>query len=110
MFRRCGARTEIQRINLDPRGKLQPDDFMMEKVTLYALSTCSHCTALREYFAAHGVPYTCIDVDLLAGKAKKEMLQEVRKYNRRRSFPTTVIGERVVVGFKEDELREALAL
>jgi len=81
-----------------------------EKIKLYAVSTCSHCKALQEFLQENGIAYDCVVVDDLLGKDRREMLKEVRKYNKRSSFPTVVVGERVVVGFKEDELREALAL
>jgi len=81
-----------------------------DKIKLYAVSTCTHCKALRDFLQENGVAYDCIEVDGLFGKERRDMLKEVRKFNKRASFPTVVIGERVVVGFKEDELREALAL
>jgi len=82
----------------------------VRKVTLYALTTCNHCQSLREFLEANGVAYDCIEVDGLAGKDRREMIKQVRTYNKRGSFPTTVIDNRVVVGFREDELKEALAL
>lgn len=82
----------------------------IRKVTLYALSTCNHCQALREFLEENEVPYDCIEVDGLFGKERREMIKLVRTFNRKGSFPTTVIDSRVVVGFREDELREALAL
>lgn len=77
-------------------------------IKLYTLSTCSHCQALRDFLAEKKLNFDAVDVDLLSGSEKKEMLKEVRRFNARCSFPTSVIGTRVVVGFKEDELQEAL--
>jgi len=34
----------------------------------------------------------------------------VRKLNPRCSFPTIIIGDKVIVGHKEDEIKEALGL
>jgi glutaredoxin-like protein NrdH len=34
----------------------------------------------------------------------------VRKLNPRCSFPTIIIGERVIIGFKENEIKEALGI
>jgi glutaredoxin-like protein NrdH len=78
-------------------------------IKLYALSTCTHCKALREFFEKRQLSFDYVDVDLLQGRERQEMLKEVRQFNARGSFPTSVIGDRVVVGFREDELREALA-
>jgi glutaredoxin len=34
----------------------------------------------------------------------------VKKLNPNCSFPTIIIGDKVIVGFKEDEIKEALGL
>jgi glutaredoxin len=57
-----------------------------------------------------GVKYEFTDVDQLDGEERKAILEDVRKFNPRCSFPTIVIGETVIVGFKEDEVRSALGL
>jgi glutaredoxin len=56
------------------------------------------------------VKYEFIDVDQLEGEERKAILEDVKKFNPRCSFPTIIIGDRVIVGFKEDEIREALEL
>ncbi len=78
------------------------------RIKLYTLSTCVHCKALREFFINRGLHFEYVDVDLLEGREKKEMLKEVRQFNARCSFPTSVIGDRVIVGFREDELQKVL--
>jgi hypothetical protein len=37
-------------------------------------------------------------------------LAEVKQINKRCSFPTMVIGEKVIVGFRENEIMEALGI
>jgi glutaredoxin len=49
-------------------------------------------------------------VDLLSGEERAAILEDVKKFNPRCSFPTIVIGETVIIGFKEKEIREALGL
>jgi glutaredoxin len=49
-----------------------------------------------------------VDVDLLEGESRREALQEMDRWNPRRSFPTIVINNKCIVGFKEDEIKEAL--
>ncbi|MFH0784502.1 MAG: glutaredoxin family protein [Pseudomonadota bacterium] len=78
------------------------------RIRLYTLSTCVHCKALRDFFAKRELPFEYVDVDLLQGQERKEMLKEVRQFNARCSFPTSVIGDRVIVGFREDELQKVL--
>jgi glutaredoxin-like protein NrdH len=79
-------------------------------VKLYALSTCSHCRNTKDLLNNCGVDYECIDVDKLTGDERKAMVEEIRQINPSCSFPTIVIGDKIIVGFREDEIREALNL
>ncbi|MCE5265907.1 MAG: glutaredoxin family protein [Deltaproteobacteria bacterium] len=79
-------------------------------VKMYTLSTCGHCKAAKRFMGDHGVVHEFTDVDLLTGDARKSTLDEVRKFNPACSFPTILIGERVIVGFNEMAIREALGL
>ncbi len=77
-------------------------------VKLYSLSTCSHCRSVKKLLGDCAVNYESVDVDLLEGEERKAILADVKKLNPRCSFPTVVIGDQVVVGHKEKEIREAL--
>lgn len=79
-------------------------------IKVYALSTCAHCKALLTFLQDHRFVFESVNVDELLGKERRDMVKEVKIVNKRCSFPTTVIDEQVVVGFKENELREALGL
>ncbi|MFO7972830.1 MAG: glutaredoxin family protein [Desulfobacterales bacterium] len=79
-------------------------------VKLYSLSTCSHCKSTKKFLNDCTVMYDFVDVDLLEGEERKAMLEDIKKINPKCSFPTIVIGDKVIVGFKEDEIREALGL
>jgi len=79
-------------------------------VKMYTLSTCGHCKAAKQFMSNHAVDHEFTDVDLLAGEARKNTLDEVRKYNPGCSFPTILIGEKVIIGFNEKNLRETLGL
>jgi glutaredoxin len=83
---------------------------MEEDVKVFSLSTCSHCRAVKKLLGKCGVKYEFTDVDQLDGEERKAILEDVRKFNPRCSFPTIVIGETVIVGYKEDEVRSALGL
>jgi len=79
-------------------------------VTIYSLSTCSHCKATKKFLGECTIKYEFMDVDLLEGEERKAILEDIKKFNPRCSFPTIIIGEKVVVGYKEKEIKEALDL
>jgi glutaredoxin-like protein NrdH len=83
---------------------------MTNKVKIYTLSTCGHCKAAKKFLNDNGVNYEYIDVDLLEGTEKENILKEVIRYNPQRSFPTIIIGNKIIVGFREYEIREALGI
>lgn len=79
-------------------------------VMVYALSTCIHCRNTKDFLDKCGVEYECIDVDKLDGDERRQVLEEVKKLNPMCSFPTIIIGRKVIVGFRQDEIKEALHL
>jgi len=81
---------------------------MSKKVKLYTLSTCSHCKATKKFLNENNIPFDATDVDLLSGKEREDAINIVTQYNPNRSFPTIIIGEKIIVGFKEGDIREAL--
>jgi len=84
---------------------------MSEKpIKLYSLSTCSHCKSTKKLLNKCTVMYEFVDVDLLEGEERRAILEDVKKFNPKCSFPTIIIGDKVIVGFKENEIKEALGL
>ena len=79
-------------------------------VKIYSLSTCSHCKSTKKLLDDCTVQYEFIDVDLLHGDERKAILEDVKKFNPRCSFPTIIIGDKVILGYKEEQIREALGL
>jgi len=79
-------------------------------VKIFSLSTCSHCKSTKKMLADCTIHYDFVDVDLLEGKERAAILADVKKFNPKCSFPTIIIGDKVIVGFKEKEIREALGL
>ncbi|MBU4565272.1 MAG: glutaredoxin family protein [Desulfarculus sp.] len=83
---------------------------MAPPVKLFALSTCSHCRNTRKFLDENNVAYDAVEVDLCPLDEREEVINEVRKYNPATSFPTLVIGDKVIVGYRENEIKEALGL
>jgi glutaredoxin-like protein NrdH len=79
-------------------------------VKIFSLSTCSHCRAAKKFLGECTIKYEFVDVDLLEGDERKAIIEDVKKFNPRCSFPTVIIGDKVIVGYKEKEIKEALGL
>ncbi len=80
-------------------------------VKVYSLSTCSHCKTVKKLLSDHGIEYDFFDVDQFVGEERNLMIEEVKTYNPRCTFPTVVIDhDKVVVGCKENEIKELLNL
>jgi len=85
-------------------------EISMEICKLYSLSTCSHCKSCKRFLGECGIEYEFTDVDLLPEEDRKEVIEEIKRLTQRCAFPTIIIGNRVIVGFREDEIREALGM
>ncbi len=83
---------------------------MDKTIKIYTLSTCGHCRTTKKFLNDCKVQYEFEDVDLLKGEERVAILEDIRQFNPRCSFPTIIIGDKVIVGFKEDEIREAIGL
>ncbi|MDP2931504.1 MAG: glutaredoxin family protein [Chloroflexota bacterium] len=78
-------------------------------VMLYALSTCVWCRKTKDLLDKLGIEYDYEYVDLLQGGEKDKTMETVKRWNPSCSFPTLVINDnKCIVGFAEDEIREAL--
>jgi glutaredoxin-like protein NrdH len=80
-----------------------------QEIKIYTLSTCSHCKATKKFLDSNGIEYSFTDVDMLQGPEREAVIEEVKRFNPRCTFPTIIIGDKVVIGFREDEIREALS-
>jgi len=82
----------------------------MAPVKIFSLSTCGHCKATKKLLNDCTVEYDFVDVDLLQGEERNAILEEVKKFNPNCSFPTVIIGDKIIVGYKEKEIKEALGI
>ena len=71
------------------------------QIKIFSLSTGSHCKSTKKFLSDCTVKYDFVDVDLLEGDERKAILEDVKKFNPKCSFPTIIIGQKVIVGFKE---------
>ena len=83
---------------------------MNDPVQMFSLSTCSHCKATKRLLDECNVQYEFTDVDRLQGEERAAVLEDVKNLNPKCSFPTIKIGDKVIIGYKEKEIKEALGL
>jgi glutaredoxin-like protein NrdH len=83
---------------------------MAHKVKMFTLSTCSHCKAAKKFLRDNDINFEYTDVDLLDSAEKEITLNKIIEYNPQRSFPTIIIGNTVIVGFREYDIRKALGI
>lgn len=77
----------------------------MAKVTIYTTPTCPWCKATKKFFQDNGVQYEEKDVaaDLAA---RQDMIQKSGQM----AVPVIDIDGRIIVGYDEHQLRDALNL
>lgn len=86
-----------------------PSDTGSHPIVLYALQTCSHCKDLKKWLSEKGVTFGTIHVDMLVGAERNDTMRHLRRINPTISFPTLVVGDTTIVGFKKERIKAALA-
>lgn len=64
----------------------------------------------KEFLSGNNVDFEYVDVDLLTGEKRTEVLREVYRLTGGYSFPVIVIGDTVIVGFIRERLQQVLEL
>ncbi len=83
---------------------------MANNVYIYALSTCPYCRMTKKYLTENNVEYGFVDVDLLTGDEKQEVVDQVKALSGGTSFPVIKVDDEVIVGFNKVRLKELLGL
>ena len=75
------------------------------QVTIYSTPTCHFCHAAKEFFDTNHVKYTDYNVATDIAK-RKEMVEKSGQMG----VPVITIGDKLVVGFDQEKLKELLAV
>lgn len=79
------------------------------EIMLYTLSTCVWCRKMKRWLDRKGFAYSYVDVDLEKGKEKEAVIEELKHWNPKCSFPTAVVNRKnCIVGFKPERLEELI--
>lgn len=79
-------------------------------ITLYVLSTCPQCKALRQLLVDHGAIFDTIDVDLLPGEERSAFMEAMRPHNPKMAFPVTILGGKAIIGFQKELVLQELGV
>jgi glutaredoxin-like protein NrdH len=74
------------------------------------LTTCLQCKALKDLLTEHKVEYESTDVDLLFKDERDELFAEMKKYNAKKAFPVTFIGQDIIIGYQKSLILDTLGL
>ena len=75
----------------------------MTKVRIYSTPICPFCKRAKEFFKKHNVEYEDINV-AENEKARDELVEKSGQM----SVPVIEVGDKIIVGFDEQELRKTL--
>lgn len=81
-----------------------------KKIILYSLTTCIYCQAIKKMLEDLEIPFLCIQADELIEEERKQVINELRKVNPKCSFPTVVVGDETIVGYKVQEIKERIGV
>lgn len=82
----------------------------MKTIKLYSLSTCTFCQAIKKMLSDLGIEHEVVDADLLDSDERAALVEELRAVNPSCSFPTVRVDDRVIIGFKVQEIKEAIGV
>ena len=78
---------------------------MANSVIVYSTPTCPFCIRAKQFLKDNNVQFEDIDVS-----ENHEKAQEMIKKSGQMGVPVLEIGEKIIVGFDKDKIKEALAL
>ena len=80
-----------------------------DKPIMYALTTCLHCKNTKKFLEENHYDVTVIHLDDYCDAQRAELMEKVRKYNPRGTFPVVLMPNgKVIVGFRKMLLEEAM--
>jgi glutaredoxin-like protein NrdH len=81
------------------------------KVFIYTLSTCGWCKKTKELLKENEIAHEYLDLDKSNKDDQKVAVEELKAKNLPIAFPIIIINDdKVIQGFKKDEILEALGL
>ena len=83
---------------------------MAKKVIVYSSDFCPWCDKAKEFLNENEVEYEYVDVDLCTDEEREEIRQNILSLGGRLTFPAIIIDGKLINGFHENKIEEALHL
>ncbi len=81
------------------------------KVKMYALSTCIHCRAAKQFLRESDVEFEYVDVDLCDEKDFEEIKKDILKRGSGFAFPQIIIDDKTTItGLDKKKIKETLKI
>ena len=81
------------------------------KVFIYTLSTCGWCKKTKELLKENEIAHEYLDLDKSNKDDQKAAVETLKAKNLPIAFPIIIINDdKIIQGFKKDEILEALGL
>ncbi len=77
----------------------------MSQIKIYTTPTCPWCKKTKEFLKQNKIKYSEIDVS-----SDQKAAQEIVRKSGQMGVPVIEIGDRIIVGFDEQELKKALKI
>ena len=96
----CGD-PELYKLGMNP---------VSDKPIMYALTTCLHCKNTKKFLEENKFEVIVIHLDDYCDSDRSNLMEKVRKYNPRGTFPVVLMPNgKVIVGFRKMLLQEAMS-
>ena len=81
------------------------------KVSLYTLSTCVWCKKTKQLLKDNDIEFEYFDLDTADPNERQEAMKDIQARGLRISVPIVIIDDdKVITGYKEDSIKEALGI
>jgi glutaredoxin-like protein NrdH len=81
------------------------------KVLMYALSTCAWCKKTKKFLKDNNVEFEYVDVDLTNDEDHDKIRNDIIHKGGSLNYPTIIVdNKKLISGYSEDEIREALEI
>ncbi len=74
-----------------------------EKIEVFTTPMCPYCTKIKKWFNSEKIEYEEHNVAENKEKAKKMI-----EMSGKRSVPQTKVGEKIIIGFQPEKIKEAI--